>query len=227
MGAGIAQARGEFLCLLMDDDYYRPSFLAHRVSALRNYPHAVVAFSGYDIVDHEGKPLRQHRPQLPAGVPLRGPDSLRAALGRSMFVGATMYRTAAVKNAWPAIEGFGYVVDYALDLHLAVSPGTAFFFLETCDFVMMSHAGQVSNGRRDKVYVQAIEVLKDLLVAPIPPWARRLVVTELANWYLLAGRRAAAQGKRRLGLRRMLHSLWHRPFITGTWKQLARVLTGL
>jgi len=61
---GIAQAKGQYLCFLDDDDYYFPEHLAsfHQKIAEHNYPVAV--FYCNTIEDRDGKLIPFHQPKV-------------------------------------------------------------------------------------------------------------------------------------------------------------------
>ncbi len=124
-GAGLTRARGAFVCFLMDDDCYRPGFLARRVEALQTGPDRLCAFAGYERITREGQGLGWHRPPLPSDRALTADEFLRAALCSAMYIGATLYRTDPVRRIWPAVERDALVVDYALNVRLALLPAPA------------------------------------------------------------------------------------------------------
>ncbi len=58
---GIAEARGEFVGILSDDDAYTPELLARAVDALDADPAAVGVYPDWDIVDGMGHIVERHR----------------------------------------------------------------------------------------------------------------------------------------------------------------------
>lgn len=58
---GIAEARGEFVSFLSDDDAYIPELLEQAVSALDANPKAVGTYPDWDIVDGAGYIIERHR----------------------------------------------------------------------------------------------------------------------------------------------------------------------
>ncbi|MDO5712457.1 MAG: glycosyltransferase, partial [Micrococcales bacterium] len=57
--AGFAQARGEFVLKLDDDDRLHPDALAKLVAPLLAHPELTLSFASFDLIDAEGRPLAQ------------------------------------------------------------------------------------------------------------------------------------------------------------------------
>jgi glycosyltransferase involved in cell wall biosynthesis len=226
-GTGVELARGEFVALLMDDDRYEPGFLARRVAALREHPTAALAFSGYRAVDESGAVVRHHSPSRKPGL-LIGEDFVTAALARDCFIGASLYRTAALRSIWKASEAAGIVADFAANVLLSIQPEASAVFLDGADFWMSHHPGQLSQTRTDEAFRATVGVLDRLLAEPlVPPATRRLILREAASWHVVGGRQAAAAGKRCEAVRRLVKAAWLTPWSRGPWTQLARAVTGL
>lgn len=225
-GAGLARAAGAFVCFLMDDDWYEETFLARRVAALRESEQIVCAFSGYRRLDEAGNQVATHAPALPTDRDLEGDEFLKAALGRAMFVGATMYRAGPVKELWPRAEEHGLIADYAATIRLALLPGAAARFLPGADFVMSDHPEQLSHARAGEVFRQVTRFLARLLAETAGRGPRRLIRGELTGWYVQQAVRARQRGERRAALGHLLGALKYRPASWPAWKQLARVTTG-
>lgn len=57
--AGFAQARGDYVLKFDDDDLLHPDALAELVRPLRDDPDLAVTFGSFDLIDEEGRPLRE------------------------------------------------------------------------------------------------------------------------------------------------------------------------
>jgi glycosyltransferase involved in cell wall biosynthesis len=226
-GTGVSLAGGQFVSLLMDDDRYEPEFLGRRVAALQNHPSAAFAFSGYRVLAEDGRETKVHVPACPPGAVLTSRKLLRSVLGQDCFVGATLYRTAALRAVWPAAEPAGLIVDYSANVRIAAQPGAAAVFLGGTDFVQADHPGQLTHSRADEVFREILDLYTDLLKQPLPGWARRLVRHQAAFWLVQEGRRAAARGERWNAVRQLLKAAGLHPLWRGSWTQLARVLMQL
>ncbi|HVK12267.1 MAG TPA: glycosyltransferase family 2 protein [Gemmataceae bacterium] len=225
-GTGIELARGEFVALLMDDDRYEPDFLARRVAALRADPAAVLAFAGYRIVPEDGdRPAWEFDPGYGGPRTLTGTDFFHAALSRRVFVGATLYRTAAVRRVWAAAEQVAEIVDYALNLALARLPGAAGVYLGGGDFVMSEHPGQVSVSRLAPIFPMAERFHRELLAdGRLPPPERRLVRDELRTWYLQWGKyEGRPDGRPGRAIQLVGRAIRMNPLALPGWKLAARI----
>ena len=56
LNAAIAEARGEYIANLHDDDLYRPDLLAKWIAALKRHPRAAFVFNAYEVIDARGRP---------------------------------------------------------------------------------------------------------------------------------------------------------------------------
>jgi glycosyltransferase involved in cell wall biosynthesis len=220
-------ARGEFVCFLMDDDYYGEDFLTPRARLLEEDDQLLVVFSGYKRVDAEGRGIGFHAPYEPEPKALEGEALLRAALSREMFIGACMYRTAPVRRLWPAVRQDHYVLDYSLNVRLAMQAGAQGRCLNRLDFYVTSHPDQISQARGDEVFAQTAQVLEKLLAEPASEPYRHHLRAELSSWHVVWARKAAARGDRELALQRLRRAVHIRPSSLGAWKQLLRVAVGI
>jgi glycosyltransferase involved in cell wall biosynthesis len=225
-GAGLALARGEIVSLLMDDDRYEVGFLRAQVAALQAHPTASFAFTGYRVLDEAGHLVKLHTPARSPGAVITGRELLRVALGQECFVGATLYRTAALRAVWPAAEPSGLVVDHAANVWLATQPGAAAVFTGGLDFIHARHAGQLSQTRVDEVFHKTLQLYGDVSKQPLPGWARRLMRHQAAYLHVQRGRAAASRGDRGTAVRRFVDAARLHPLWRGAWTQLARVLMG-
>jgi glycosyltransferase involved in cell wall biosynthesis len=224
--AGLRLAQGEYVCFLMDDDCYAPTFLARRIE-VANAMGTTAVFSSYLRQPEDGTSAELIRfDQLNEGL-LTSAAYLNAILGGFAFIGTTLYRATKVRDVWPEIEQYRYVVDYALNLHLALRLDSKAFYLSEPDFIMGSHPAQISHSKGSEVYEQAAVLLQDILSKSTTLLQRRQIRQELSNWHLLWGRRAREQGSRTLAWRRIRKSICTLPTNWGAWRQCARTFTRL
>jgi glycosyltransferase involved in cell wall biosynthesis len=73
---GLAQAKGDLVALLDDDDVMLPLRLEREVQALRAHPEAAFAFTSYEIIDDDGKLTGAQRMAAPTSYEqmLEDPD---------------------------------------------------------------------------------------------------------------------------------------------------------
>ncbi len=225
-GAGLRLARGEYVCFLMDDDYYDPDFLANRVAVMSSAADLVTVFSAYRRRPENGDAYQLFRPRgLFQGL-LAQAEYFEAAICGNVFIGATMYRAAALRPVWPQAEQYEYVIDHALNLHLARRPGATAYFLEKPDFTMACHAEQISESRGDQVYEQASDLLRDLLAVTTTPSERARIRHELSDWHLVWSRKARERQVYTVASQRLWAAIRVWPSNWGAWKQYARLVAG-
>ncbi|MBU6147199.1 MAG: glycosyltransferase family 2 protein [Actinomycetales bacterium] len=120
-----AQARGEFIKLVCQDDVLAPDLLARQVAALQDHPAAGIAVARRDIVDAAGRVIVRARgcQGLPGGV-VSGQRVLRACYLRATTVigepFAVLFREHVLQAALPWRDDPPYVID--LDLYARVLP---------------------------------------------------------------------------------------------------------
>ncbi len=225
-GAGLWLARGEYVCFLMDDDYYDPDFLTNRVVVMSSSADLVSVFSSYRRRPENGDSGELFRPQWLSSGLVSQPEFMKAVLNNYMFIGATMYRAALVRAVWPQAEQYSCIADHALNLHLARRPGATAFFLDKPDFNMASHAEQISVTRAEQVYELGSDLLEEFMGLVSTPTERAWIRRRLSDWHLLCGRKAREQQAYKLASQRLRRAIHVRPTNWGAWRQYARLVTG-
>ncbi len=219
-GEGLRRAQGRYFVFLCDDDQLRPEFVAHRVPSLAGDDRVVAAFSQYDLQDRDGNRLSTLNANRTAVEHLEAEDLLRIVLDRTWFGGASLYRKSAVEAVWPRGQQDNLVLDFGLNLRLAVSPGARAVFLPENDFIMLSHEEQNTNARLWKVLSETNDLLERVLrEEKLMPGQARLIRRELALWNVLWGRKHAARHELREARRRLNYALRIDPGAGWAWRQ--------
>lgn len=222
--AGLRLARGEYVCFLMDDDYYDPPFLANRVAVLAADPGLTAVFSAYRRRPEGGEDAVLFRPPTLSRGPLAHAEYFEATVRGYAFIGSTMYRAAAVRAVWPEAERYRFVVDHAMNLRLALRPGASAYYLDEPDFTMACHPEQVSESRGEDVYEQSCDLLRDLSEGAATPAERRRLRWELSWLHVVWGRKARARGAYGVARRRMTAAIRTAPTNWRAWKQYVRTV---
>lgn len=211
---GIAEARGEFIALLDDDDLWPPDKLEWQVKTLCQHPQAVMvygatqSFGGIDFFSPEGS--------VPSG------QVYRAFLRRNWIIspGQTLIRASALK----AISGLDSLLWGVDDWDLYVRLAAVGEFLYSPK-VALHYRLHEANASRDgwRMYQQACRFRrKHFGVVPVPP--------RLADWLAChqfikdtfhpvvfnAAREAMSQGNEKLARHLWLKAIRIRP---GTLRQ--------
>jgi glycosyltransferase involved in cell wall biosynthesis len=218
-GECVAFARGRYLVFLADDDRLEPEFLAHRASVLEARPEVFAVFSRYTVRDAGGAVKSIALQDWRTARDLRGDELARAAFS-GWFIGASMYRTAAVQQRWPELADDDLVLDLGLNLRLAMTEPGAAAFIPVNDFQMLAHAGQNSQTKTHSVRVQKRDLLRRLLRDPRSANLRRILRRELYDWLIAWGRAERGSPGRLTSNRLFLSAAAISPFRRAAWAQL-------
>jgi hypothetical protein len=156
---------------------------------------------------------------------LAGPDLFRSALSRKIFIGATLYRTAAVRRVWSAVEEMGEIADYALNVGLARLSGVTGVYLGGNDFLMSEHPGQVSVTQLAPIFPLAERFHQRLLRdAGLLPYEIQEVRHELRSWYREWGKHEAwTAGRPARALTHVCRALRLDPLSLPSWRLAVRL----
>jgi glycosyltransferase involved in cell wall biosynthesis len=228
-GDGLRHANTPYVGFLMDDDYYDPEFLQNRVRLLEEHPEALVAFSGYRRVQADGSVLSLSQPRCRNGQMYDGGQLLDVFLAQGgVFVGSMLYRRDAVAALWPEVEPYDLVVDLALNIRLAMLPGSWGVYCGAFDFNMCIHPGQMYQADNKRVYQLTEKVLLYHLAHAHGEQARFF-----RNNYLhfLTGWANAAVGRSRWeAIQQLLKSILLGPLSWKLWRRriyILRLVLGL
>jgi glycosyltransferase involved in cell wall biosynthesis len=217
-GKGLQLSRTPYVCFLMDDDYYDSSFLQNRVELLEQHPDALLVFSGYRRVNADGLFLAQIGPKCDPGRSYDGFSLLRIfLLEGGVFVGSMMYRFDPLSRLWAENERYDLIIDYALNLSLALLPSGRGVFCDAVDFNMSSHAGQTFHTSNIRVHKLVELVLRENLARVSGEHLavlRRAYVNSLTDWAL-----AEARNDRRSAVRLLAQAAFSSSRSTRLWRR--------
>ena len=147
---GIAACRGDFFCLLHDDDTLEPDFVARLAPPLQHDPALVVSFCDHWVVNAQGERLpaktqattaRFRRDRLTAG---KLTDFAHAALvNGSLCAGAALFRRSQLGPECIRVEAQG-AIDMWLFYRCVKTGGGAYYVPERL-MNYRSHAGGMSS----------------------------------------------------------------------------------
>jgi glycosyltransferase involved in cell wall biosynthesis len=114
----------EYLCVLQDDDWLLPGFVATAVGALRDHPSAAIAYSNVRIVDAHGATVEERDARCGAARGLiPGRAHLEAVVGgenRVIHLSSGLMRAAALDRCgWFDAPHSAYTLDFNLHFRLA------------------------------------------------------------------------------------------------------------
>ncbi len=220
-GDGLFRASGAFVHFLMDDDHLGRGFLARRLEVMSAQPDLLAVFARYAKCTRDGQRVGAEGPTA-TRLDLDAHDLLHAALSRSWFIGTTLYRTDCARRIWPRLEQDDLVLDYGLNIRLALEPSASGASLAVEDLIVTSHEGQNSVSRESEVFAQTAATLDRVRGEGRPPWAGRAIRRELANWHTTWGRRVEAEAGHRSARRHYWAAIATDPRLGWGWRQLGK-----
>lgn len=217
---GIELARGEFFCLLHDDDTFEPDFVAALLAPLRADPDLVLAFCDHWVTDRAGNrqpaasdaaSRRFGRDRLPGGPVADFPSA--ALLDHAVPVGATLFRAARVLPAMLDERAAG-AIDSWLLYQLIRAGGDRAVYVPRRLMNYRVHGGGMSHGRaRGGMAAGHVFRYERLLADPQPPFPawRGALRDAWATEATTLGLDRAAAGRRREARRLLARVVRHRP----------------
>lgn len=189
--AGIERARGEFFCLLHDDDTFESTFVERLLEPLRADPSLILAFCDHWVMDRDGSRMpeasdnascRFQRGRLQEG-PIQHWAEL-ALIAVSIPVGATLFRTSRVSPSFIDDRAKG-----AIDIWLfyqCVKSGMGIYYHPCRLMNYRLHSGGMSRSAGlymgDGHIFRCQEILADPQMATLYPQIRRQLAAILTAY---------------------------------------------
>jgi hypothetical protein len=198
--AGLALARGRYVAMLHDDDWWSPRFLSVLVPPLDRYPEAVAAFADHYLTDERGE-------VDPAGTESlterSGRANLREGLHQPFFgeavrpnvtLTACLFRrdALAVSEITPEVGSFYDV----WVMYLLASTGGAAYFTRERIMYCRAHAASYTANTSPSGCLATIECRQRMLKDPSLRPYERLITKQLAGDHVQAGARLLRRGAR-------------------------------
>jgi glycosyltransferase involved in cell wall biosynthesis len=222
-GEVLRRACGRYITFLCDDDRLSPDFVANRLPYLVQDDRNTVVFSRYDVEDSAGRHVATHNQDWLEPQTLDGLDLLEAALGKRWFIGTALYRKQTLAAVWERDETENLVLDFGLNIRMALLPEARGVYVPDNDFVMMAHEKQHSNARQLTVMTHTDALLERILQQEaLTPLQARCIRRELASWNVLWGRKLAEQQEIQQARRRFHRALRIDPGLIWAWRQTAQ-----
>ncbi|WP_293915230.1 glycosyltransferase family 2 protein [Deinococcus sp.] len=203
--AGIERVRGEFFCLLHDDDTFEPTFVESLLQPLRSDPNVILAFcdqwmmgtdGSRNVAESEALQKRFRRNRLSAGIL---PDfAVSALVNSSIPVGASLFRTAMIELAFIAEQAKGSIDSWLF--YRCVGTGRSAHYLPERLMNYRTHSGGMSSSM--PIYMaeghlfRYRTILNDASLTRIHPQVKVLMAETLTAHgiiLLVTGKRATAR----------------------------------
>ncbi len=202
---GISAARGEYFCILHDDDTLDPSFISRLLAPLVADESLILAFCDHWVTDPQGRRSEERSRATTHGygrdvlVPGRLRDFAATALVQNAIpVGATLFRRSAVSPDFVDTRARGSIDMWLL--YRCVQTGLGAHYLPERLMNYREHTGGMSKSMPFEMIEGHLfrfrEMLRDQELASLHP-ALSLMLKEALEWHgmaLLAAKRNRAAG---------------------------------
>lgn len=140
--AGLAEARGEYLCRCDADDLYPPGRLEQQARFLDDRREFGAVCGSYSTIDPAGRHVTDHFADAPAGDITA---ELLSAHGRSHMC-AYLFRTALLRQIGGCREWF--VTSEDADLQYRLAEVTRIWFDPACAYLYRLHDASITHGQK-------------------------------------------------------------------------------
>lgn len=222
---GVFLAKGKYLSILGDDDIYKPDFLTHRIAVMEPDQSIVSSFGQFEAWDGgselTGRIFNPDVDNIRHSIPLYGVESIEAVV-KVQFVGASLYRTAAVHAVWHRIQVGGKAADTMLNIMLATDSGNKVLFILESDLLYRLHSGQDTSTNTKQVCEDAVGVFELAMRGAVYRDARLLYRKYYLSYMDMVGRFYLDANETTLAARWFWESIKVSPFHFNTWLNLLR-----
>lgn len=160
---GIYSAKGEYMCIVCDDDMITPQFLELRIAQFSSSAGIVSVFSSLSYWD-EKKDMPSMTPVHPHTARVyEGTSALKIVLDKQIVVGS-MYRTKAIQAVWEKTLVGGKTLDVLCGALLARQPGNKVVYLQgITDYIYRMHENQDSSENALEVAIDGDRMYRVLM----------------------------------------------------------------
>ena len=223
LGTGVNQACGKYLCVLCDDDRYKPDFVQNRVKCLEGDPSLSVAFSSVEICDMAGISLKQSEiPAFPNEL-LSSSRLLELVLPKLWQLTASMYRRDIFLQVWDFGELYRGVGDGVCNLSLALMSEARGVYLDDYGVQITSHPEQGGKLIGDQVDREWAYVLENVLAGCPTKCQAHMIRHELSNQLVVLARKVAAREHFSIARRLLISAILVNSSNLWAWRQFLKV----
>jgi glycosyltransferase involved in cell wall biosynthesis len=141
----LAQARGEFVVFLGDDDFLSPGFVAAHLAVFRRHPALSAVFCPLEDRPADGSPSLFLTPGLPCGTPSPSLTVVDQMLVGTLYCGSAMFRTEVARTLWAKARPYELAADWALMIGLGLSPDSTVSACQGCKYIKRIHPVRLSS----------------------------------------------------------------------------------
>lgn len=143
---GVKIAKGEFISILGDDDYYKPDFIMNRINIFNMHSGIAAVTGDFDCHDVDGINIRRSKFISSNEEFFSDENLIDLALGSfgEWFNGATLYNASIYKSLWDSSIFAGTAVDLAMHINISLMPNARIAYIPFSDMVLSVHENQIS-----------------------------------------------------------------------------------
>ncbi|HVJ20318.1 MAG TPA: glycosyltransferase family A protein [Polyangiaceae bacterium] len=152
----LEQRRGDFFCVLADDDRLEPDFVERLLGHLEQRPRCVACFCGMSLVDIDERQFGTQATALRAS-PGELDDVVRHVIDMQLLLCNVLYRTAALGQLRFDLECLGTAEK---DFNLRAYELGPFFYCPDALSIGRAHDGQASRTEREFMWLGQLRTLE-------------------------------------------------------------------
>jgi len=141
---GIYWAKGHYLSILCDDDFYKPNFLFSCINAFNYYDNIQAVFSNYDLCDEQGMITSSSVAFVEKNAVINDKKLLLCVVKNLWFIGATLFKRDLVLQYWEESQRAINAVDTALKVKIALDKSNNVVWIKQPNLVHRQHSKQHS-----------------------------------------------------------------------------------
>lgn len=215
---GVYWAKGDYLCILGDDDWYAPTFISSRAKAFSTYENIVAVFSTYDICNVNREIQFSHPLSFDRDCVLFGKELVRCSLN-GWFLGSTLYKSEIVQHLFERVQMAGKAGDTSLNINIAISEMRV-AWINSKGLFYRNHENQDSIKSRDLVWVGHIAACSLPMMFAECKSGRKLLSKHSSWAFNYLGRNALYEGNYKMESRFVKMELSTNYFKIKTWLKL-------
>lgn len=209
---GVYWAKGEYLAILFDDDWYRSDFLHSRVNAFTKYGNVQAVFSNYEISDETGNVNSSSIAFSDHDEVISGRELVAFIVKHGWHIGATLYKRDVIIRFWEEGLRAGKASVTALNIKIAIDSQNHAAWICDKGLVYRIHSGQDSIHGGDQVLIGHVCAFNEPLQFSECSEYSDLLSKGAAWAYDILGRRAWDDGRVRLARKLFFQQLRFGPF---------------
>jgi glycosyltransferase involved in cell wall biosynthesis len=220
---GIYWAKGEYLCVLGDDDWYTPEFISSHVDAFTKYENIVAVFSNYDLYyQNDSNNNLISKPVYSQEKVFSGSKLIKIAVSHGWFLGATLYKRDIVVDLLEQSIMAGKAGDNSLNINIALTPYSKVVRICNKGLVYRIHSQQDSMQNERIVWIGHIAACTLPLQFEEHKEYKRELEIGADRVYNIIGRQTWDYGQKKMAARYFKHQLILNPFDLITWLRYLR-----